>query len=203
LGTRQPGWSEPSAQRVRQAERLIELDGQLPAGLAGVTGPDSARERLELAVFCQHYKKMHAAAARFFADAFAAEPKFAERPGGYHSAAARSAALAGCAQGADAAGLPAKLRAGLRQQALAWLRTDLAAWQPRAGTEPARRALTHWQTDPALAGVRDPAALAELPEPERREWRKFWVDVADALGRAPPPQPLTPADAAIPPGAGR
>jgi serine/threonine-protein kinase len=204
LGTGQPGWSEPSAQRVRQAERLLELDGRLPAALAGAACP--ARERLELAVLCQHYKNLHAAAARFYADAFAAEPGLAERAG-HRSAAARSAALAGCSRGADAAGLSAADRARLRRQALAWLRADLAAWQARAGdtarAEPARRALAGWETDAALAGVRDPAALAELPGAERGEWRLFWAEVADALGRAPPPRPVTPGDAATPPGAGR
>jgi tetratricopeptide (TPR) repeat protein len=35
-----------------------------------------------------------------------------------------------------------------------------------------------WQTDPALASVRSPAALATLPDAEREPWQRFWVDVA-------------------------
>jgi hypothetical protein len=41
----------------------------------------------------------------------------------------------------------------------------------------ARQHLTHWQRDPDLAGVRDKAALARLPEGERAAWRKLWAGV--------------------------
>jgi hypothetical protein len=44
--------------------------------------------------------------------------------------------------------------------------------------------LRHWQNDSDLAGVRDPEALARLPEAERAAWRKLWGDVADLLRRA-------------------
>ena len=39
-------------------------------------------------------------------------------------------------------------------------------------------ALARLLRDPYLAGCRDDAALAKIPEPERRQWRKFWEDVA-------------------------
>ena len=42
--------------------------------------------------------------------------------------------------------------------------------------------------DPDLAGVRDVAALAALPEAERDEWRALWVEVDRLLkgaGKAP------------------
>jgi hypothetical protein len=39
---------------------------------------------------------------------------------------------------------------------------------------------------PVLAGVRDPAALAELPEPERQEWQALWQEV-EGLLRGPDP----------------
>jgi hypothetical protein len=42
----------------------------------------------------------------------------------------------------------------------------------------ARPKLLHWQQDPDLAGVRDPKALAQLPEAEGKEWAKFWGEVA-------------------------
>lgn len=35
-----------------------------------------------------------------------------------------------------------------------------------------------WTTDPALASVREPPALAMLPDAERAEWQRFWSDVA-------------------------
>ena len=56
------------------------------------------------------------------------------------------------------------------------------------GTPQARAAvqktLRHWQQDTDLAGVRDAAALAKLPEPGRAEWQKLWADVAALLKKA-------------------
>jgi hypothetical protein len=34
---------------------------------------------------------------------------------------------------------------------------------------------------PMLAGVRNPAALANLPEPERQAWQAFWQQVEGLL----------------------
>jgi hypothetical protein len=58
-----------------------------------------------------------------------------------------------------------------------------------ASGEPADRAavavaLRHWQADADFAGARDRAALADLPEAERRLWQRLWGDVADTLARA-------------------
>jgi hypothetical protein len=36
-------------------------------------------------------------------------------------------------------------------------------------------------TLPVLAGVHHPAALADLPEPERQEWQAFWQEVGGLL----------------------
>jgi hypothetical protein len=44
--------------------------------------------------------------------------------------------------------------------------------------------LRGWQADPDLAGLREEAALARLPEAEREACRKLWADVADVLHRA-------------------
>ena len=35
-----------------------------------------------------------------------------------------------------------------------------------------------WQTEPALAAVRDREALAKLPDAEREQWQRLWADVA-------------------------
>jgi hypothetical protein len=45
----------------------------------------------------------------------------------------------------------------------------------------------HWKEDADLAGVRDPAALANLPEAERLEWQKLWADVDATLKKAAEP----------------
>jgi hypothetical protein len=48
---------------------------------------------------------------------------------------------------------------------------------------------------PVLAGVRDPAALANLSETERQAWLEFWQDVERLLGNPAQatlrPSPLT------------
>jgi len=48
--------------------------------------------------------------------------------------------------------------------------------------------LQHWQTDPDLAGIRDPQPLAKLPEPEQETCRKLWADVAALLKKAQEPK---------------
>ena len=42
-----------------------------------------------------------------------------------------------------------------------------------------------WQTDPMLARVRHPAALAKLPDAEREPWQRFWADVAAVVAADP------------------
>ena len=44
--------------------------------------------------------------------------------------------------------------------------------------------LSHWKVDPDLVSIRDPAALAKLPEAERQEWQKLWSEVDALLQRA-------------------
>jgi serine/threonine-protein kinase len=191
LGSKDPRWRYPSAQWVRRCERLVELDGRLPGFLEGKTTPASPDERVELAGLCS-LKRLHGAAARFYAEAFAAEPKLAERLDSHRYNAACAAALAGCGQCKDADKLDGKERARLRRQALDWLRAELEAWGRLLDKEPdqARSAarvtkvLRHWLTDADLAGVRGPEALAKLPEAERRPWQELWGRVADTLARA-------------------
>jgi hypothetical protein len=47
-----------------------------------------------------------------------------------------------------------------------------------------QRTLQHWQKDTDLAGLRDKAALAKLPEAEQKAWRKLWAEVDALLRRA-------------------
>src|SRR5262249_8795524 len=139
LGSQAPGWPYPSAAWVRHCERLAELDRRLPAVLGGDARPASAAEGLEFAALCQHYKGRHAAAARLYADALAAEPKLAADLNQQHRYnAACSAALAGGGRGADAGRLPARVLPALRRQALRWLRADLEAYAGLAGRDDPR-----------------------------------------------------------------
>jgi tetratricopeptide (TPR) repeat protein len=106
----------------------------------------------------------------------------------YDAACAAARAAAGQDRGDAPLGEPA--RAEKRVQAMGWLRADLPVMLPLIqGGNAMDRPLSRWQTDPALASVRDPAALALLPDAERKQWQRLWTDVAamraaDALGKA-------------------
>jgi hypothetical protein len=185
LGSKQPGWPYPSARWVQEAERLVELDRKLVAILEDKEKPAGPVERVALARLSQKpFKKLYAAAARFYADAFTAEPKLADDLRVQHRYnAACAAALAAAGKGEDAKDLDDKERARLRQQARDWLAADLALWTKHAGSndptvrDAVQKALQHWQSDADLAALRDPEPLANLPDAERDACRKLWDEV--------------------------
>jgi tetratricopeptide (TPR) repeat protein len=177
-------------QQLQRCQRLLDLDARLTAILAGDDQPKDTAERIEFAEVCQ-YKRFYAASARFFKDAFVANPKLAEDPtyaDRYHAAC--SATLAGCGQGEDAVKPDPKERTSWRKQALDWLSADLAMWSKQLDTDKpeararVRQTLQSWQYNLQLAGVRDEKALAKLPEAEQQAWRQLWTDVAALLKRA-------------------
>jgi serine/threonine-protein kinase len=180
-----------TARRFQQrCRRYAILDTRLPGILRGTEKPANAAEQLDLAQLCV-FKKHHAAAARFYRDAFTAEPKRAEavaEPTRYNAACA--AALAGCGQGKDADKVDDKERALWRRQALDWLRQDLTWWGKALDNgdaqtnAQAQQRLRHWKADGDLAGVRAQDALARLPNEERKQWERLWSDV-DALADRP------------------
>ena len=198
LGSADPRSARVSAQRVQECARLADLDAKLPRVLKGEAQPADAAERLELARMCGlPGKSLNAAAVRFYTEAFAAEPKVADDLGAARRYdAACAAALAGVGQGQDVRDLDEKGRTRLRQQALDWLRADLAACGRVLGNGPeqarplALRRLQHCLADPDFAGVREPQALARLPESERQAWQQLWADVRDRLARAQGPATL-------------
>jgi Flp pilus assembly protein TadD len=174
LGSRNPRWpyAALSAQQLRNAERLANLDARLPGLLKGEEQPKDADERLALAQMCQQNKKLYAAAVRFFAQAFAAQPALVtDMQAGRRYNAACAAALAGCGKGKDAIGLDDNERARLRKQALDWLRADLTAWRnvlEKDKTAPVvGQLMQRWLRDPDFNGVRGAEALAKLPQAER------------------------------------
>jgi serine/threonine protein kinase/tetratricopeptide (TPR) repeat protein len=185
LGSKNPNWPHPSARLVKKCERLVELDGKLPAILKGLMQPADTAECLALAELCRMpCKKHYAAAQRFYSEALAAEPKLAGNLNAQHRySAACAAALAGCGQGADADKLDEEERTRLRQQALDWLRADLKAYRQAMDQSAAKvraavaQRMRHWQQDKDFVGVRDPKALAQLPEAEHQEWQKLWQEV--------------------------
>jgi serine/threonine-protein kinase len=192
LGLKQPRWRYPSAEWVRDAEVWAALEAKLLAWLEGELRPRDANERLGMAKVCGAKKWPHAA-ARLYAEAFAADAKLAhDLQAAHRYNAACHAALAAAGQSENGGKLDERERAGLRRQALTWLRADLAghARQLRSGAPGPRasvaQALQGWQKDASLAGLRDAAALAKLPAEERAACEKLWADVAALLKRAKP-----------------
>jgi len=177
---------------VQQGELLLALDKKLPAILQGDAQPANFQERFALAWLCDTCKRRYAAAARYYAESFADDPRVVNFGTSYRYRAACAAVLAAAGQGEDAKALPDKTVVGLRHQALRWLRADLilsatAVQREDASTKQfVRQQLTHWQQNSDLASVRDKAALERLPEIERREWRRLWDDVTALLARAGP-----------------
>jgi tetratricopeptide (TPR) repeat protein len=190
LGSQRRDWSYPSAEWVQEAERLVALEAKLPTILEGKAKPANVGEILSLALSC-YGQKRYATAARFYADAIAADSKVADAlKAGLRYNAACCAALAAAGQGEEAAKFDGPARARLGQQARAWLCADLALrTKLLANGKPNDRTivqeqLRHWQTDRDLASVRDAAALAALPADERAAWQQLWADVAALLQRA-------------------
>jgi serine/threonine-protein kinase len=189
----------------REAEGLVLPD--LPAIRRGEHLRLDDDERLALVGVCQSQGLYHAA-ARIYADAFAADPNLPEDlTEGFRSwvarahqpvgrieelttecryPAARCAALAGCGLGTDETRPDEAERRRWREQARDWLHTDLAVWArtldggSRAARVLVRNKLTHWLADPGLAGVRDVGAVEKLSEQERDRWLALWKEV-DAL----------------------
>jgi serine/threonine protein kinase/Flp pilus assembly protein TadD len=198
LGSRNPRWPYPTATLIQQCQRFVELEASFPALLSGERQPKDTDERMVLAQLCQRHKKLFAASARWYGEAFAREPKLAEDWDAQHRYdAACAAALAGCGQGKDADKLDAKECARLRQQALDWLRADLRMYRQvleksanKDGPEIAQRMQNRLQDDD-FARVRAVEALAMLPEAERQEWHKLWEEVKALRQRAAQPPKTT------------
>jgi tetratricopeptide (TPR) repeat protein len=175
----------PTTLRLRrQCRQGLAVEGKLKAFLAGKGAPAEAATLVQMASVAQlPVNQFNVTAARLYRDAFARQPALA---GAYHYHAARAAALAGTGQGKDAAGLADAERARWRQQALDWLRAELAALtqllqkQPERARAVVQRAMRHWQQDADLAGVRG-EDLAKLPEAQRQPWQQLWADVEQTL----------------------
>jgi serine/threonine-protein kinase len=178
-----------AAQRIERINTQIALGDRLTGLLEGTEKPrDNAEAGLvaQVAFDAQRF----AAAARISAELIAAEPKLADEVrSGLRYNAACAAALAANGQGRDGPTTD-EGRVRLRQQCLDWLKADRDAWTARLdGNAPDAKgqvaaAMTQWLQDPDLAGVREPAALAKLPEAERPAWESLWADVRALRTRA-------------------
>src|SRR5262249_2247936 len=74
LGLQQEGWNYPSDRWIKLCEYFLELDARLPAVLKGEDRPSDPTQRILLGELCR-YKRLHAASARFYTEAFRAGVK--------------------------------------------------------------------------------------------------------------------------------
>jgi tetratricopeptide (TPR) repeat protein len=194
----------------REAEMMILP--HFEAFLAGTYQPQENDERLAMLGICLargQYRK----AAQLFVDAFARDSGLGDRLSlecvrraidGYGSRrdpkapfntacrylAARCAALAGCGLGKVGAAVSDEERNHWRKMARRWLREDLVMWTSKVkGADPlerdlATKMLTGWQTEPDLAGMREPFALDDFSAAERHDCYAFWHEVRDSLKRS-------------------
>jgi serine/threonine-protein kinase len=172
----------------------IALDQRLTALVHGEPPKDN-RERLALANLA-YAKNFYAASARFFDDALKVDPKLADdRQSQHRYNAACAAVLAASAKtiptgGGPDASLTDGERAQLRDQAHKWLEAELAAWTKvlesakGADRQSVAKTLEHWRRDTDLTSIRDEAAMAKLPDGERKRWQTLWAKVDALLSRA-------------------
>jgi tetratricopeptide (TPR) repeat protein len=176
-----------ASQMLRQCEQWLAADENLKAFLAGKHPSTDAASLLQMAILAhQPFNQLHVTAARLYRASFAGQPQLADS---YRHFAAAAAARAGCGQGKDAIALGETERARWRQQALKWLRADLEAGRDRLVKDPERagsilQKMRGWRDGADFTGMREPDALAKLPEAERQAWQKLWADVAHALSEA-------------------
>jgi superkiller protein 3 len=169
-------------------DALIAQDKKLSAVLSGKESPSDAFEMLCYAGLCQLYKNRYVAAARLYADAFATDSKI-DPTKEYGYDAACSAVLAAAGHGEDARLLPDKVAVMFRRWAYNWLRADLKVYALRSRQdnptvkEEIHQQMLRWRCDPNLAAVREPEALALLPENERTAWQSLWHDVGELAMR--------------------
>ena len=166
---------------IGQFEQLAKLSTPIPRFFRRSFLPN------DLAGRC-YDRRFFAASATIWSAGFASDAKLGEAQNRYNAAC--SAALAAADKGIDRPRLDESAKTRWRHQALEWLKVDLVHWVKKTKNgDPEAKALTletlqRWKSDRDLAGVRDEPELAKLPEPERKEWRAFWSEVATLLKTA-------------------
>jgi tetratricopeptide (TPR) repeat protein/serine/threonine protein kinase len=192
VGSKQKGWSYPSDQWMRDAERMVALESRFPAVIRGDDKPKDGNEALEFGSLA-YESQQFSSSARLYSDAFRADPKLADDMTLEHRyLAASSGALASAGKGVEKPPLDEKAKTRWRNQALDWLKADLAHWSKQAASGmPENRALVtetleHWKADTDLASVRDEEPLRALTEPERKACQALWAEVDKILKQVKP-----------------
>jgi hypothetical protein len=144
--------------QLATAQRLAAARDKLPGFQDESYTPVSNEERLGLAEWCR-IQKLLGNSTRLYAEAFAADPTLADDLEAAHRC---NAARAAARPGQDTGNRGEQERTRLRKQAVDWRRADLALRTKQLDSRtPADRAkastaMSHWQQDPDLAGIRNP-----------------------------------------------
>jgi tetratricopeptide (TPR) repeat protein len=164
------------------------LDEQLELVARGGPAKDNA-ERLALAQRAYDTKR-YALAARLWGEALEDDPKLGEDRQAQHRYNAACAAVLAATEALSNA-QPTTDHEQLRSQALTYLQAELDVWAKLLETATPEQkqfiaqTLNHWRNvDTDLAGIRDEAELAKLPEAEQTAFRELWSDVDKAMKRA-------------------
>ena len=185
LGNRSCRAGRPLGGGCEEAERKAALAERLPALLKGDDRPQDNAERLAFAQICYDQRTPRRRRPLLGRGA-GRRPEARRRPSGPAPLQRRLRRRAGRRRaGKDDPPPDDAAKAKLRGQALDWLKAERDAWaklldggDPKERTRVAHQ-LQDWKVAPELASVRDPAALAKLPDAER-ELGGLWTDV-DAL----------------------
>ncbi len=198
---RELGQSASAAEAQRELVQIRDsdpafaaLDARLRAILKGTEQPRDEADRLSLAQRA-YSKTLYATAARLWTEALEANPSLGDDRRAQHRYNAACAAVLACTGNGNGDPPPSDAsKVELRQQALDWLNTEVAAWSRilESGAPQYRpyvaETLKHWQEDPDLAGIRDDATLAPLPEKERAVLKQLWTGVDRLLKKAEGPK---------------
>jgi serine/threonine-protein kinase len=174
LGSRRSDWHYRSDEWVQQLRVLLQSEQRINAIIQGRARPTGPTEQLQLAKFCQKYKR-YSAATRFYTAALSGargSPCSPHPIRGDPYQAACAAALAALGQGKDALPLTDQEKASLRRQALDWLRADLKQLTPTVADYLAAH----------TAGNKPPAAPPDKPtEPAKKPGPADLLWVYDSL----------------------
>ena len=179
IGSARPNWRFPSAEKITDCSRLIDLGRKLPDVKNGTVKPSSIAEAVEFAeLSMMPFIKEYGLSLRLWKEIFAAQQDLIPEK---RFPAVRAAVRL-------LAGDDSSVRIGvdewsyLTRLAFGWLRENLEGHRSAAkGDAPQRKgvaeALARWQRHPDLAAIRDANWLAAMPPADRRVWEQFWKEV--------------------------
>lgn len=173
-------WHQKVVPMIAAAEAQLGKQDELLALAREGRTSDDADDFVQAARLVRN-RGDHPLAARTYERGFAAFPQLLTvRPHRYNAAC--EAALAGCGRGEPAAALADAERQRWREQARRWLAEEANVWRTALGGElkdarVARDAVQLALVDKDFAGVRDDAALRQLPSAEAEAWQQFWREL--------------------------